>query len=480
MLDFSNLSKYRENNRIEAKKSLGGLPESLWETYSAFANSLGGLILLGVIEHKDKSLSAVNLQSPQKLIDEFWTIINDKSRVSANVLTKNNVRIEKVNGSNIIVIDVPKARREERPIYINGNAYLGTYRRNGEGDYRCSKFEIDSMIRDKSIKSQDSVILCNMNLSSLNLTTVNKYLDCLRNSSTNKLNIKESVNQILNDLCVVELGKDKEYHPTIAGILMFGYYGEIKKVLPNYSLEIDCDFLSINGKQEMNLFDFYCFTFDIIKNNLKLNKEVNKTKILEALVEALANSIVNADYYVEGGVKITWEKQRIIFSNAGSFRLEIEKAKTGGISDPRNNLLIKMFHSISISNRSGSGIPKIFRAWKQNEFLTPKIIEEFDPDRITFILDFVSKKEKSNTNIEENIKEKKESLSSKDLRFKEIIIDYLTDNVLGDEQEISTFLGVKEEKVSLLINQLVKEDILIIEQENGRTVYKLKLKYDKN
>ena len=143
MLDIQNLQQYRENNRIEAKEALGGLPESLWETYSAFANAEGGVILLGVKEMPDKSLQALDLLDPQWLIDDFWAILRDPGQVSENILTEEDVVVHRVDGKQIIAITVPKS---DRPIYIGGDPWRGTYRRSGEGDCRCSREEVAAML----------------------------------------------------------------------------------------------------------------------------------------------------------------------------------------------------------------------------------------------------------------------------------------------------------------------------------------------
>lgn len=118
MLDFSRLEQYRENNRIEAKKALGGLPKSIWETYSAFANTLGGIILLGVIETADKTFDSVDLSDPDGLIREFWHIINDPMKVSVNILAEKDVYVEEVGGDHIVVIKVPRADRAYKPCML--------------------------------------------------------------------------------------------------------------------------------------------------------------------------------------------------------------------------------------------------------------------------------------------------------------------------------------------------------------------------
>lgn len=151
MVDFDNLGQYRENNRIEAKEALGGLPESIWETYSAFANTDGGVILMGVEELPDKRLHALELLDPQWLIEDLWTGLNDPNVVNINILTEDCVQVREVEDGRIIAVFVPKATAQQKPVYIENDLYRGTYRRCGEGDYRCTPEEIDAMLKEKNV-----------------------------------------------------------------------------------------------------------------------------------------------------------------------------------------------------------------------------------------------------------------------------------------------------------------------------------------
>ena len=61
VFSLANFDKYREDNRREVKSARGGLPVSLWDSYSAMANTHGGVIICGVKEKEDRRCDAEKL-----------------------------------------------------------------------------------------------------------------------------------------------------------------------------------------------------------------------------------------------------------------------------------------------------------------------------------------------------------------------------------------------------------------------------------
>ena len=94
------LLKRGETLHLECKTAQGGLPRSLWESYSAFCNTDGGYILLGVKEYRDeKRFEIVGVNDPTKLLQDFWNTINAKDKVNVNVLTDRNVEVIDCGGA---------------------------------------------------------------------------------------------------------------------------------------------------------------------------------------------------------------------------------------------------------------------------------------------------------------------------------------------------------------------------------------------
>ena len=146
---WTELAGYRENGYVEAKEALGGLPESLWETYSAFANAEGGVILLGVGENPDHSFRILELLDPEGLLEEFWAIVRDPEYVSVNLLKEEDIQVLREEGRCIIAIFVPEAPPEQKPVYLANDPWRHTYRRVGEADKRCSREEVARMLANR-------------------------------------------------------------------------------------------------------------------------------------------------------------------------------------------------------------------------------------------------------------------------------------------------------------------------------------------
>ncbi len=481
MIDFRHLEQYRENNRIEAKKALGGLPHSIWETYSAFANTLGGIILLGVEELKDKTLHTVDLPDPEKMVKEFWDMVNNPNKASVNVLLDRDVKIEEVNGDHIIVISVPRASRFERPVYVEGNP-LNTYRRDGEGDYRCTEEELRAMYRDASYKTQDMLILEEMGLDVFCYDSVHRYRNRMMSYRPGHIWTELNDNELLQKLGAIGRAEDGSLHPTAAGLLMFGYEYEIVREYPMYFLDYREDYdpntrwtdrvISSSGDWSGNLFDFFFRVYNKLVDDVKVPfkmegaSRIDDTAVHKAIREALANCLINADYYGRRGLVVLKKKNGITMSNPGNFRIELDAAKFGGVSDPRNGTLLKLFNLIDIGERSGSGIPKIFSAWEAQGWDEPVITESFNPDRTELSLSFEKTSDKkqatkrSNTRIGE--------------RQKAEVIEYLTDHASAKTAEIATLLGVSLPRARVVLTNLIAENIVVAEGANRNRTYRLK------
>ena len=136
---ISKLLKRKEDERVEFKRATSELPDNLWETYSAFCNTDGGTIILGIREGKSKAYSIEGVSDAHKLIDDFWSAANNSEKVSYSIFFGHYVYPVKCGRKTVVVIEVPRAPREARPVYVGEDVFKGSFRRNGEGDYHCSR-----------------------------------------------------------------------------------------------------------------------------------------------------------------------------------------------------------------------------------------------------------------------------------------------------------------------------------------------------
>lgn len=154
---LDDLNNLRESAQVEFKLAggrdgKGKLPEAIWESYSAFANTLGGEIILGVKEDQTQGTFTIEgIVEPLPLLNEIWQILNDPSRISHNVLSSHDVQIVQVEGKQLIRIHVPAVEVKQRPIYIGRDKYAGTFYRVGDADKRASKTQVDEMSQKPNI-----------------------------------------------------------------------------------------------------------------------------------------------------------------------------------------------------------------------------------------------------------------------------------------------------------------------------------------
>lgn len=264
------------------------------------------------------------------------------------------------------------------------------------------------MLRDQTEETSDMRILEDMEISDLNIETIHAYRN--RRTAYRAEHVWEGLKdeEYLERIGAAKRSKtDRKLHPTAAGLLMFGEEFRILYEYPEYFLDyremLDpsirwTDRLqSSSGDWTGNLFDFFFRVYPKLVKDLKIPfklegiTRIDDTPVHKALREALANCLVNTDFFMPRGIVIRKDAEKIIIENPGYIRTGKDQMLKGGISDPRNKSLMKMFNMIGIGERAGSGVPDIFAVWDSQGLVAPEIEEQYNPDRTILTLSFTEK-----------------------------------------------------------------------------------------
>lgn len=462
MIDLQEMEKYRENNRIEAKLAAGGFPHSLWETYSAFANTIGGLILLGVEEAPDKVLHVSGLPHPQDYVEQFWKTVNDPKQVSANIMTREQVSVRFAEGRQIVVIEVPRAHRRQRPVYLGDSPFNGSYRRDGEGDYRCTDDEVRAMLRDRGDTPQDLAPLEELPVSALRTDTLRQFrlLMAVRfpDHPWNRLTDE----QFLPAAGALVPDGGSLLRPTVAGLLMFGSLPDLTRTFPGYRLEYreeQTGFLLLTGQGTWsgNLFDFYARVSR--RMTVRGAAELARTQASElasAFREAAVNALIHSDYFGGQGLEIVCGPDGLQVTNSGLLRVSPECARTGCDSDPRNPVLTRLFSLIGVRAGTGRGLKGIYALWSQQGWSAPILEESFRAGTTSLSLPLAWRE------------------ATPGDRRRQQIAEFLTEAISATTRQISDGLHLSPTQVRRYLDQLVDAGLVLRSREKQSVRYSLR------
>lgn len=490
--DITTLLNMGERINIETKKAENALPKSVWETYSAFANTVGGYILLGITEEKGDDGSTcyrpTGIEKPEKLKKEFFNTLNSE-KVNTNILTDNDVEVVNYHGVSLLCIHVPQASYRQRPIYINGNLNKGTYKRNYEGDYHCTEEEVKAMIRDSNDAGNDGILIVHYNMDDIDLPTLKAYRNRFRSSNPEHLLNDFDDKEFLRHLGGYTKDRATEQEGlTLAGLLMFGKGLSIRERFDNIRLDyLDMtnlqpdsrwsDRMTYDGTWENNLYNFFTRVLPKLVSDIKrpfmlqgVERE-DDTPLHKAIREALTNLVIHADYMIEGVLRVEKHDDRFFFSNPGSLILPISDIYKGGNSKARNPNIQTMLRMLGYGDNIGSGFPTIVDACKKENWRKPLLCESNERHTVELTISMKSLisdecTQQLRTTLGESVYQ---SLQNEEILILSVALteDTVTNSVL------QTLLDKNSLQVGKLLSSLVERNILVSQNKGRWTSYEV-------
>ena len=297
------------------------------------------------------------------------------------------------NGNVLLVFHIPEAHRQDKPVYLKGDIRQSFIRR-GASDEKCTRGEIERLLRDASYERYDGGILELDPERCFEDSSVRWYRTLFDRRNPGQDSALSNLQFLHNWGLVVEA--DGRLRPTRASILLFGNAAAFNQILPRPVV----DMLWSHSESSMDVADGRWTDRLVIETNLIESWKTLVGRYLQraenpfhiepdtlqrddhppdyiAFREAAINLLIHQDFtdHTRKPV-IRFHNDRTMFWNPGDAFVSKEELLLPGESEVRNPKIVACFRRIGLSEQAGTGIRAIFGKWRQLGHVPPIIVND--------------------------------------------------------------------------------------------------------
>ena len=296
-----------DTQNVEVKESVKKLPASLVETLSAFSNTTGGTLILGMSE-ADGFIPAPGFRA-KAMADALATISAEKLMPPV----RPEIEIVEFEGAQLVVAQVPECIPRDKPCYVTERGvYHGSFIRVSDGDRKLTSYEVDRLLENRRQPSYDVQPIDQASTGDLDSDLVRAVLDRQRQLHP-RIFSSLSDDEALVSLHVLARGENGQLVPTLAGLLALGVYPQ--RFFPRLTVAFTAYGSEHGSNYETKFFDALTMAGPIPavledtvaavqKNMCAGNRADGERRSCEdaftfppgAIREAVANALIHRDY----------------------------------------------------------------------------------------------------------------------------------------------------------------------------------------
>lgn len=466
----------KDDAHYEAKTCKEKLSNDVWESVSAFGNTRGGTLLLGIEE--TNNFQPVKNFPIEKIIDQFVEGIGDGGKKGRKVENPPQYTLERVDfeGSQILVVKLAEVENRFKPCFLSSKGLAnGSFKRVDDRDIKLSATEVFELqhILEPSLADREAVAgateqdLDESLVDSLLISEREKDSKALRNirsrdDALKRLNVMTPDGQIaLSGLLCLGSYPQQFFPKLVVDIAVHPGIEKSQPGAPRFMDRVICEGSIGEMIDEAvlavakNLRTFSYVEGSGRRDELEIPREV--------LREAIANAVIHREYGVEfvgQSVSVDIYSDRVEITNPGGlWGGKTVETLTDGQSRCRNNSLIKLAAKIQRPKEGapvegqGSGIPLMFREMQAHALGEPRF--NVGMDYFTVVL------QRGGAELSRN-KEWLNQLSSRETNSEEsAVLLELHRRKQATVQELHSILGYDSDDIRAICARLLSEGLLI-------------------